>query len=244
MSRMDTSYEPGTSSWSRLGNFLKTPQRVVMWNFRKILIGAWRKRAKRILSDKVDLGFLDRRPAGALPPDYCDLLFLYELVRSRKPSVIFEFGSGCSTSILAQAALQNHKENMAIKPYVYSLEADSFWAEEAGKMLTPDLQDYCEIRHTPLELKTTSAGTFVVHGNLPNSVPDFIYLDGPSGPKDSLEWRIAGDVLSLESQLKLGFFMVIDGRWENISFLKKKAARKYSYFHRWFFNNSLIELVA
>ena len=65
------------------------------------LNGTWRLRRLGYLE------FTTARPPGALAPQGGDLWFLYRLVRERKPQLVFELGSGCSTVILGQALYDN-----------------------------------------------------------------------------------------------------------------------------------------
>jgi hypothetical protein len=74
--------------------------------------------------------------------------------------------------------------------------------------------------------------------NLPDIVPDFVYLDGPtpssvqgeinglsfSNPKRTV---MSGDILKYESTLLPGFFMIIDGRTNNARFLQRMLKRSY-----------------
>jgi len=72
----------------------------------------YRKWAKHQLERRGYLEFIAHRPAHAYAPDFSDLWFLYKIVRRRKPTWILEFGSGCSTVILAQALWDNERESV------------------------------------------------------------------------------------------------------------------------------------
>ena len=80
------------------------------------------------------------------------------------------------------------------------------------------------------------------YDKIPNVVPDFIYLDGPS-PKDvkgsvnGLDFQlfdrtgISADTLLMESTFLPGTFILVDGRTNNARFLKNNFQRNFEYFH-------------
>lgn len=87
-----------------------------------ILLGALQMyRSRRALQARGYLDFLAKRPPDAIPPEPADLWYLYRLVRRTKPRMILEFGSGCSTVLLAQALFDNTKESERQRGFLYSL---------------------------------------------------------------------------------------------------------------------------
>jgi hypothetical protein len=74
--------------------------------------------------------------------------------------------------------------------------------------------------------------------NLPDIVPDFIYLDGPD-PKDvngdinGLSFKcdertvMAADILLMEPTLLPGTFILVDGRTNNARFLERNLLRNF-----------------
>src|SRR5262249_3339590 len=65
----------------------------------------------------------DHMPHAVLyAPDWSDLLHIYQLVRRRKPKVVLEFGSGCSTVMFARALADNHADMGGEAPHLYSVE--------------------------------------------------------------------------------------------------------------------------
>lgn len=77
---------------------------------------------------------------------------------------------------------------------------------------------------------------------MPNIIPDFIYLDGPS-PKDvrgeinGLDFQcdertvMSGDLLLMESTFLPGIFILVDSRTNNAWFLARNFNRNYKV--RW-----------
>ena len=149
-------------------------------------------------------------------PKYSELVNLYRILRARRPKVVWEFGSGCSTAIIAQALTDNGGATF------YSLEADARWIEHTRRFIP----DWVQLRHAPVS-PTDFAGTQVWrHANLPGEMPDLIYLDGPSLTP---ERRAAVDVLLLEAQLPERFLLIVDNRTAQSLLLRKHLRRRYDY---------------
>lgn len=186
------------------------------------------------------LHFLKDRPRHSIPPDFADLLFLYQTVRRRKPRFILEFGSGCSTVILAQALFDNKRDLSEETGYLFSVEVEPYWAEVTAKSMPAHLQGFYEIVYSPL-LETYYAGTPVFrHAKIPDVSPDLIYLDGPPLTPQR---KVAVDVLDIEGRFPAGFYMIVDGRWENVMFLRRHLRRQYRFKYRWLFHNSVFRLI-
>ena len=79
-----------------------------------------------------------------------------------------------------------------------------------------------------------------LYERIPDIVPDFIYLDGPN-PKD-VEGNINGisfkcnertvisaDLLLMESTFLPGTYILVDGRTNNVNFLRNNFKRKYFF---------------
>jgi hypothetical protein len=198
------------------------------------------QRAESQLLKRRCLDFLKLRPPNALPPDFADLWFLYQTVRRRKPRVILEFGSGCSTVIFAQALWDNKRESSKCEGYLYSIDADLYWTEVTVKSMPTHLQRFCEIWYSPL-LEVEFKGTFSFrYAQIPDVVPDLIYLDGPAL---TLERQVAVDVLDIEDRFPPDFCLIVDGRTQNTMFLRKHLKRRYVFKHRWLFSNSVFKLL-
>lgn len=171
--------------------------------------------ARRRMEHEGLLPLLEGRPKDAFPAEYDDLWFLYSEAWKRKPRMILEFGSGFSTSVLAEALLRNRLGKL------YSVDAIEPWAEITRKALRPNHP--ATIVYTP----AVKVGEHHWrHERLPNVVPDFIYLDGPPLSKDR---PVAVDVLDLEPRLNPGCFLVVDGRKTNTRYLQEHFARDWSF---------------
>jgi hypothetical protein len=170
--------------------------------------------------------FLKKRPSSAIPPDFADLWFLYQTVRHTKPRVILEFGSGCSTVILAHALRQNERDDAKSRGYLYSVDADPDWAEMTARSMPDDLRTFCEVSYSAL-IEIEHEGTLgFQHATVPNVIPNFLYLDGPGFTS---ERQVAVDVLNIEDKLPSDFRMVVDGRTKNTLFLKQHLKRNYRF---------------
>jgi len=188
------------------------------------------------------LDFLKSRPPHAYAPDFSDLWFLYKTVRDRKPRRILEFGSGYSTVIMAQALWDSQRASSGKNHgYLYSVDADPYWADITSKSVPAHLRGVCEVSYSSL-LEVEYLGTLAFrHEEVLDVVPDFLYLDGPDLTP---ERQVSVDVLDIEDQFPPGFYMVVDGRKRNTDFLLKHLRRRYVYKYRRQFRNSIFELVA
>lgn len=183
--------------------------------------------------------FLSKRPKNSFPPDFCDLWFLYKTVRIRKPRIVLEFGSGCFTVVLAKALYDNASSVDAHPGFLYSIDADPSWATSTINSLPASLQKVCNITYGPaLEIEYKGIPAFR-HANVPDVIPNYVYLDGPALTPAR---EVAVDVLDLESRLPRDFFLVIDGRRKNTQFLRKHLKRNYSFQRRGIFDNSVFTL--
>lgn len=197
-----------------------------------IIRKVWRKWAQQQLLKRGYLHFLRHRPSDAIPPDFADLWSLYQTVRHRKPEYILEFGSGCSTVILAQALYDNQSG------YLYSIDSDHHWAEVTSNSMPTHLKRFCEVSHSPVVGIGNTDNLMLRHSRLPDVIPNFLYLDGPP----LMEGVVSVDPLDMEERLPEHFYMVVDGRLENSRFLRRHLKRKYIYRYTWPFGNSIFEL--
>jgi hypothetical protein len=79
-----------------------------------------------------------------------------------------EFGSGCSTVILAQALWDNQRRSPEGGGYLYSIDADPYWAEATAKSVPTHLRKLCRIVYNPL-LEVEHSGTLGFrHANVPD----------------------------------------------------------------------------
>ncbi len=161
--------------------------------------------------------FSAAQPAAALRPDYSDLWFLYDIVRDRRPSTLLEFGSGCSTPVIAAAVRANGSGHL------WTLDGDESWSHATRAALPLELRDLVTIVHAPIREDDRDVRGWS-HENVPELEPDFIYLDSPAlTPKR----QVAFDPLDLEERFSPGFVMVVDGRQRNAEYLRERLQRLY-----------------
>jgi hypothetical protein len=168
-----------------------------------------------------------------IPADFLDLKFLYKLIVNKKVSTVLEFGAGYSTLVMAEALKFNSKYNINTK--IYILESEKKWI----KILKKKLIKYTnyKIIYSKCNMHLVGMTPCHVYRNLPNITPDLIYLDGPD--PSSIKSKIfnlnyqkdnnpmSADVLLYEYKLKPGAMIVVDGRQNNVIFLKNNLKRKY-----------------
>lgn len=190
-------------------------------------------------------GLLDDLAGGTsdderIPPCYPDLARLHLSARTRKALTVLEFGIGYSTLVLADALGKNRRdwESLAQKPAIrcatpfelHSVDTSPVWIERTQAMFPERLADVVTFHHS-----SVSAGSFGdrachYYDELPDVVPDFIYLDGPDpstviGGIAGLSWGspdrvvMAADLLRMEPHLLPGALVVVDGRTANARFL-------------------------
>ncbi len=184
--------------------------------------------AKRQLEHRMSLDFLELRPPDALPPNYVDLLFLYKAVRRRRPLSILEFGSGCSTVVMRQALRHNEEP---IGGFLCSLESEKRWAGITRKIMPSHLVNMGQVWLSSLathSCKGEIAFEYTFAKELSGVSPDFIYVDGPALTHGV---QVGCDVLGVERWLEKGAFVVVDGRWQTILFLRKHLQRRYTFKH-------------
>ncbi len=184
-----------------------------------------------------------------LPPEPDDLVHLHQLVRQRKSLTILEFGLGYSTVILADALRKNQAdwERLPNKPEIrnrflfqlFSVDASLTWVEQIKNRLPSALANRVHIQYSEVVISTFNGRLCHYYQNIPDVVPDFIYLDGPS-PKDvngvinGLSFQcdertvMSGDLLLMEPTFLPGTFILVDGRTNNARFLARNFQREYA----------------
>lgn len=187
------------------------------------------------------------------PPDIEDLVRLHKLIQKRKPFTILEFGVGYSTLIMADALQKNYclfqKINNKKKSKIYvgetnrfkifSVDASQKWIDNFKQLIPIELQNFIHITYSEVKIGQHNTQLCHYYTQLPDIVPDFVYLDGPD-PKDvqgninGLSFQcnertvMAADILLMEPTFLPGTFILVDGRTNNARFLEKNFQRKYS----------------
>jgi hypothetical protein len=183
------------------------------------------------------------------PPDADDLVRLHRLVRQRRCFTVLEFGLGYSTVVMADALAKNEADwaRIAERPQIrnrfmfqlFSVDASNAWIEKTRQKFPKHLIGRVHLRHSEVEIAIHNGQLCHYYRDLPDIVPDFIYLDGPS-PKDvkgsinGLSFKcdertvMSGDLLLMESTFLPGTFIIVDGRTNNARFLQRNFTRQYA----------------
>jgi hypothetical protein len=182
------------------------------------------------------------------PPQAGDLVNLHKAIRERKCFTVLEFGIGYSSIIIADALKKNMKDwqELSNPPEIrnrfmfklFSVDTSPQWIKHVDTMFPDSLRDIIELHQSGVEVGTFNGQLCHYYKNLPDIVPDFIYLDGPN-PKD-VKGRINGlsfqcdertvmaaDLLLMEPTFLPGTYILIDGRTNNARFLENNFKRKY-----------------
>ncbi len=209
--------------------------------------------SKEFLKNENCIEFLENGLTDEFSPQWDDLARLYILIRNRKPFQVLEFGSGFSTLVIAFALKKNWEDYLSLisskgidekdltfnKPRLYSLESSEKWMKNTMKKIKDaSFEAFTEINYSRVVISEYMGQICYFYKNLPDIVPDFVYLDGPDpstveGKINGLSFKniqrtvMAADILKYESTLLPGFFMIVDGRSNNSRFLKRMLKREY-----------------
>ena len=191
------------------------------------------------------LGYLDfanHHPAGALAPQGGDLWFLYSLVRNRKPGLIIELGSGCSTVIFAQALYDNQRDDPGRGGMIISLDGMAEWAEVTRASVPNYLAALCDIRHVGVVEEDRNQGRDLGYHyeTLPDGDPNFLYVDGPALKAGR---KICFDALHLQDRFRASFTMVVDGRHDTVHTLTKHLSGRYRVTRNRWLHNTRFDLL-
>jgi len=198
------------------------------------------------------------------PPESNDLIRLHKLIRQRKSFTICEFGLGYSTLIMADALLKNklEYENIKNKPDIrnsnmfklFCVDPNKKWIKHCKAILPKNLKDIVVFHYSPVSVDKFNGQLCHTFDNLPNIIPDFIYLDGPNiadvkGSINGLSFDtcyertvMSADLLLMESTFLPGLIIVIDGRTNNARFLQNNFKRKYKIQHMVESDVTIVEL--
>ena len=168
-----------------------------------------------------------KRPKDALPPVYEDLEFLHDYVTEKRPCVILEFGSGCSTLVMAEAMLVSTGLDLI------SFDSDRKWLWETQKMIPEWLEHIVNLYYVLVNISYLACSRTIpcfpyCNGNIIGITPDLIYLDGPELIENV---KATADPLFYEHKMRPGAAIIVDGREESVEFLKAHLLRKWKFRH-------------
>jgi predicted O-methyltransferase YrrM len=152
------------------------------------------------------------RPPEAFPPHWADLAYLYRVVSKYRPKTVVELGSGCSTSILAEAVSQYGGR-------LYSYEAEPQWLEVTRhSMATPSASSVILRPCRAVATTVNGSRAWVHEAEWPQEQIDFLYLDSPKLVNGI---HIAADPWLLQERFSPDALLLVDGRHENVAWLKQ-----------------------
>jgi hypothetical protein len=105
-------------------------------------------------------------------------------------------------------------------------------------MIPNELIDIVHLHYSVVKVGTFQDRACHYYDELPNIVPDFIYLDGPDpsnviGDIGGLDWKnhdrvvTSADILRMEPQLLPGTLIIVDGRTANSRFIESHMYRMW-----------------
>ena len=136
---------------------------------------------------------------------------------------------------------------------VFSVDTSREWIGATKERLPESLAGRVHLQYSEVEIGAFDGRLCHYYKNLPDIVPDFIYLDGPDVrdvtgnvnglTASGLVFPCAADPCFYEWGLYPGFQMLVDGRFANVEFLKKNLKRDYKIRSSALHNNTLFELI-
>ena len=188
----------------------------------------------------------------AFSPHIEDLCRLHALIRQNRSFTVLEFGVGYSTIMIADALAKNERDFQALpsKPKLrrsknfmgFCVDTNKFWIKRCQAIMPDSLATRIDITHSEVTVSTFNGKFCHYYNNLPNIIPDFVYLDGPDpaevkGQINGMDFTVtdrtvmAADLLLMESTLLPGTVILIDGRTNNARFLERNFQR--SLIRKW-----------
>lgn len=198
------------------------------------------------------------------PAEIDDLVRLHKLIRKRKVFSILEFGVGYSTIVMADAIRKNELEYKKLKSKpeirnsnkfkIISLDSSKAWIAKASKLIPRQLKKYIDIKFSEVYVDTFNDRFCHFYKKLPDIIPDFIYVDGPSnlhvkGSKNGLSYKnldrtiMMADLLLMEPTFLPGTLILFDGRTNNARFIKNNFQRKFKHKFHSEYDISTFELI-
>lgn len=188
---------------------------------------------------------LAKRP---IPVDKVDLSRIHRLIRQRKSFTVLEFGVGFSSVVIADALKKNREDwnALAETPKIrnrfqfqcFSVDSSEEWLAQSRDRLPEELREFVHFQYSRVEIGTFNGRLCHYYKNLPDIIPDFIYVDGPhpqhvEGTINGMSFQclertvMSGDLLLMEPILLPGTFILVDGRTNNARFLQHHFYRNF-----------------
>jgi len=184
---------------------------------------------------------------SAIAPDSRDLARLHNVVRRRRAMTILEFGVGFSTAVMAHALVANRDDferaglsvRRAHRFELHVVDTSTKWLSASIDRLPSEVRKVVHPHQSPARVGDFGGRICHFYDEVPDIVPDIIYLDGPdpaavTGSMNGQSFAcpdrtvMAGDLLRIESTLLPRSLVVIDGRTNNARFLATNLQRPWA----------------
>ena len=222
---------------------------------KKKIIPYYERKAENFFKSKDTYKYFVSGNKDEIKPEFIDLKNIFDLITSRKPKCILEFGVGFSTICICLALKENEKNGFIGQ--LYTVDTEKTWLKNTEDKLPSELMKYVNFHHSSCSVSTVSSQLVSIYDNLPNISPNFIYLDGPSPSsvkgkinglgfneknsnfkgdgivksEEGNRWNrriVASDILMYESSSPSDFFILVDRRYVNCNFLINNLKYKYT----------------
>lgn len=163
-------------------------------------------------------------------------LNIYQLVLRRRPSVVVEFGSGCSTLAFAHALSVLESCGLG-SGHLYSVETKAEFRRVTESYLPPSLERFVCVVDSDIAFGDVGGATVMWHTTVPDVTPNLVCLDGPDCQDFSSTIKTQADGVLLESTAAGDFAILIDGRIDTFQITRDRLQRRYSVTvnatHKW-----------
>lgn len=154
------------------------------------------------------------------------LFSIYDVLDQYQPEVVWELGSGSTTSVLNLYSLNNSKD-------IIVYDESEKWVENTTGILvkTDGLSDRTKIYQKERILDPKVEGTAYRYNSVPEQNIDLMIIDGPSCKTNGvrLETTYNSDFAHL-AERKLPAIVMIDNRKSTFDFIKTKYSKYYDIF--------------
>ena len=202
------------------------------------------KRKLEVLMGEDAIDLLVSESRFSLKKSWADLLRIFNLITKTKVSRYLEFGSGLST-IIADKALAYNEKNFTSPNGArandsfngVSVDESAEWvALTKATQLRLGLNGQVQVQHSPATVTEFDHRVVSRYQKLPDITLELIYLDGPSHfINDALhndltmegKTPVSSDILFSEFTLHPGAVVLVEGRKNNVNFLKSYLRRNW-----------------
>lgn len=214
----------------------------------------YEKRAEKFFKSKDILKYFVTGDSTEKKKRLIHLKNIFELITSRKPKCVLEFGVGFSTICISLALKENAKNGFIGE--LYTIDSEKKWLKNTENKFPSELKKYVTFHYSSCSVSIVNNQLVSIYDDLPNISPNFIYLDGPSPEsvtgnvrglsfskkisdlkndeiiktQKSNKWNrqiVASDILLYESTSPPDLYILVDKRYINANFLSNNLKYKY-----------------